>query len=142
MDAFKLIGEPVKARHYYYSELDVYYTQWDKVSTTVKDKLAVIDHLTDEQKETINKKHSSTENMIAAVKADKASKQLHENPAYTLDQIIAAIESCKRETENIFNLPPPKKEEPKPEAGSSEKKAEEAPADAEMKDEQPKEEAK
>ena len=141
MDAFKLIGEPVKARHYYYGELDVYYAQWDKVSTVIKDKLGVIDHLTDEQKETINKKHTSTENMIAAVKADKASKQLYENPAYTLDQIIAAIESCKRETENIFNLPPPPKVE-KPEAGSSEKKAEEAPADAEMKDEQPKEEAK
>ena len=140
MDAFKLIGEPIRARHYYYGELDVYYAQWDKVSTVVKDKLGVIDHLTDEQKETINKKHTSTENMIAAVKADKASKQLYENPAYTLDQIIAAIESCKRETENIFNLPPPKVE--KPEAGSSEKKAEDAPADAEMKDEQPKEEAK
>jgi len=140
MDAFKLIGEPIRARHYYYGELDVYYAQWDKVSTVVKDKLGVIDHLTDEQKETINKKHTSTENMIAAVKADKASKQLYENPAYTLDQIIAAIESCKRETENIFNLPPPKVE--KPEAGSSEKKGEDAPADAEMKDEQPKEEAK
>ena len=54
----------------------MYYAQWDKVSTVIKDKLGVIDHLTDEQKETINKKHTSTENMIAAVKADKASKQL------------------------------------------------------------------
>ena len=57
MDAFKLIGEPVKARHYYYGELDVYYAQWDKVSSVIKDKLGVIDHLTDEQKETINKKN-------------------------------------------------------------------------------------
>ena len=146
MDSFKQIGEPVKARHYYYSELDVYFAQFDKVSTTIKDKLGVIDHLTDEQKETINKKHDTTETMIAAVKADKAAKQLHEDPAYTLDQIIAAIETCKRETEAIFNLPPPKPASPEKkaeEAGSSEKKAETAPeADAEMKDEQPKEEAK
>jgi hypothetical protein len=141
MEAFKLIGEPVRARHYYYSELEVYYAQYEKISSVIKDKMMVIDHLTDEQKETINKKHTSTENMIAAVKADKAAKQLHENPAYTLDQIIAAIDSCKRETENIFNLPPPKVEKKPEEAGSSEKKAE-APADAEMKDEQPKEEAK
>jgi len=35
MDGFKQIGEPVKARHYYYSELEVYYAQWAKVSTTV-----------------------------------------------------------------------------------------------------------
>lgn len=147
MDGFKMIGEPVKARHYYYSELEVYYAQWEKVSTHVKDKLDVIE-LTDENKALIGKEHASAEAIIAGVKKDKESKQLHENPAYTLDQIISAIETCKRKTEAIFNLPPPKKEattaEKTAEAGSSEKKAEAAPADAEMKNEEEpkKEEAK
>ena len=134
MDAFKQVGEPVKARHYYYGELEVYYAQFEKLAENIKQKLVSIEHLTDAQKETINKKLTSTENLIAAVKADKAAKELYQDPAYTLDQIIAAIEVCKRETEAIFNLPPPAAE-----AGSSEKKAE-APADAEMKNEEPKKE--
>lgn len=46
---FKLIGEPVKARHFYYSELDVYYAQFDKIKQVAVDKLAVLDHLTDAQ---------------------------------------------------------------------------------------------
>lgn len=29
LNKFKEIGEPVKIRHYYYSELDVYYNQWE-----------------------------------------------------------------------------------------------------------------
>jgi hypothetical protein len=47
IDKFKLIGEPVKARHYYYSELAVYYAQFDKVAENIKSKLASIEHLTD-----------------------------------------------------------------------------------------------
>lgn len=141
MDGFKMIGEPVKARHYYYSELEVYYAQWEKVSTTIKDKIDVIE-LTEANKELINKEHTTCETLIAGVKADKAAKELHQNPDYNLDQIINAIETCKRKTEAIFNLPPPKPEpttaeKKAEEAGSSDKKAERAPeADAEMKNEE------
>jgi hypothetical protein len=147
IDKFKKIGEPVKARHFYYSELEVYYSQFEKVAETVNQKLGSIEHLTDSQKETINEKLRTTETLIAGVKADRASKQLHQDPAYTLDQIINAIEKCKRETEAIFNLPPPKSKPEESTADSGEKKTEadaKAPeADAEMKNEEPKaEEAK
>jgi len=57
------------------------------------------------------------------VKGDRAAKQLHEDPMYNLDGIINTMETLKKETTAIFERPPPKP------------KAEEKPADAEMKDE-------
>jgi hypothetical protein len=85
LDKFKQIGEPVKARHFYYSELEIYYAQFDKVAETVKQKLGVIDHLTEENKGKINEKLTAAETLIAGVKADRAAKELHQDPAYTLD---------------------------------------------------------
>ena len=32
IDEFKSIGEPAKQRHFYYSELHVYYTQFEKLT--------------------------------------------------------------------------------------------------------------
>jgi hypothetical protein len=140
----------VKARYFYYSELEVYYSQFEKVQTTIKDKLDVIEHFTDAQKETLNKKLTDMETLIAGVKADRDSKKPYENPAYKLEQIIESIDSTRRDTETIFNMPAPiKTSERKAEdstADSGERKAEKqtAPdADAEMKVEEPKaEEAK
>ena len=88
--------------------------------------------------------------IIDGVKADRAAKQLFQDPAYNLDQIINGLAALKKETESIFNLPPPKpKTEEKPAtdekmedaskengAAAEEKKEEPAEAkDAEMKDE-------
>ena len=146
LDKFKQIGEPIKARHFYYSELDVYYGQFDKVKEVIQQKLGSIEHLTDAQKEDISKKLETAQTLIDGVKADAAAKQKHENPAYTLDQIISTIDTTKRQTEAIFNLPPPppksaEKEKEKEEATGEQKQetraAEEAPTgDAEMKDEE------
>jgi len=60
---------------------------------------------------------------MEGVKADRAAKQLHEDPTYNLDGIINTLETLKKETQTIFDRPPPKP------------KVEEKPADAEMKDE-------
>ena len=49
---------------------------------------------------------------MEGVKADRASKQLHEDPLYNLDGIILTLSTLKKETETIFNRPPPKPEEP------------------------------
>lgn len=35
LDRFKQIGEPVKARHLYYTELDVYLTQFEKITENI-----------------------------------------------------------------------------------------------------------
>ena len=101
MDEFKPKGDKLKARLNFYSHLEGYYAQYDKLSSSIKEKLEMIDHLTDEQKETLDKKQTSTMNFIAEVK--KASKKLHKDPAHTLDQIMEAIESLQKESENIFN---------------------------------------
>lgn len=78
------------------------------------------------------------------VKADRAAKQLFQDPAYNLDQIINGLSALKKETEGIFNLPPPKPkveekadENMKPEDAPAEGENKEgaAPTDADMKDE-------
>ena len=88
----------------------------------IAEKLTNIEHLTDGQKEEIAKRQEPAVTFIEGVKADRAAKQLFENPKYNLDSIIHTLSTLKKETEAIFNRPPPKVEEPKPEA------------DAEMKD--------
>jgi len=91
---------------------------------------------------------------MEGVKADKASKQPHDDPLYNLDGIINTLDTLKKETEAIFNKPPPKPvvEEPAADANMKDEKAPEggeqpagdAPAeakvdgDAEMKNEEAK----
>lgn len=45
---FKAIGDPVKQRHFYYSELDVYFGQFNQIGQNINDKLGSIEHLTEE----------------------------------------------------------------------------------------------
>jgi len=49
---------------------------------------------------------------MEGVQADRASKQPHDDPLYNLDGIIRTLETLKKETDAIFNRPPPKPEEP------------------------------
>ena len=49
---------------------------------------------------------------MTAVKSDRASKELFQDPLYTCDQIIGTMDSLKKDTEGIFNLPPPKPKSP------------------------------
>jgi len=80
------------------------------------------------------------------VKKDRESKQLYQDPAYKLDDIINGISHLKSQCEGNFNLPPPKKEA-SPDVNmedadkkDGDKKAEEngkpAAEDAEMKNEE------
>lgn len=112
---FKAIGDPAKKRHFYHSELPTYYTQWDKVNNLINSKLVDIEHLTDSQKELITKKQSEALALFAGVKAEQESKPLYENPSYSVEQIDNIIQSTKKETEAIFNLPPPKPKVEEPE---------------------------
>jgi len=49
---------------------------------------------------------------MEGVQADRASKQPHDDPLYNLDGIIRTLETLRKETDAIFNRPPPKPEEP------------------------------
>ncbi len=64
----------MKSRHFYYGELDVYYPQFDKIVETVNSKLVSIEHLTDNQKEKINKKLEDAIKFMEGVKADREQK--------------------------------------------------------------------
>ncbi len=145
-EKFRAIGEPVKQRHFYYTELDVYYAQFDKAAKDIQAKLENSGHLQGEQMETVIKKLEEARKFFEGVKADQAAKKLYENPAYSLNQIIQTLSLLKSETDAIFNAPPPKVEKSdekmkEDEAKSSEKKEEAAPEDSEMKNEEPAKEA-
>lgn len=47
LEKFRTIGEPVRNRFNYYSELDIYFEQFDKLAAAINEKLASIEHLTD-----------------------------------------------------------------------------------------------
>lgn len=135
LDKFKAIGEPVRQRHFYYSELDVYFSQLGEAVSRIRNRADTIEHITEDQKSLIQKKIDATNDFFGKVKADRESKQLYENPAFTLDQIISTLSLLKSETDAIFSkVKAPKAEEPK-----KEEKPEEAEAkqeDAEMKNEE------
>jgi len=86
---------------------------YDNVTKNVANRTSVIEHLTDEQKETLGKKVSVCTEFIDKAKADIAAKKTYEDPAYTLENVQSYIKLLISETDSIFNAPPPKKEEPK-----------------------------
>jgi len=67
---------------------------------------------------------------MEGVKADRAAKELHQDPIYNLDGIILTLETLKKETESIFNRPPPKVEAPPVDEKMDEEKAKEAEGEA------------
>jgi len=148
---FRSIGDPVKNRHYYYSELDLYFEQHENAQKDITNKIASKPDLTDMQKEQIGSKQNSAASLMDGVKKDRESKQLFEDPAYKLDDVINCISNLKSETEGIFSLPPPKEKSPDAKMDGDDEKKEEKPAeeadkgkeDVEMKNEEkPAEEAK
>ena len=102
MSKFKAIGDPVKQRHFYYSELEVYYAQWATIREKINTRYECIDHLTELQKEIVASKAKVAQDLIDGVKADRAAKELHEDPKYTLEEIIAAIAQAKKDTDAIL----------------------------------------
>lgn len=102
-------------------------------------KLVDIPHLTDSQKELITKKQSEAVDLMARVKAEQESKKLYEDPSFSLDQIDSVLINTKKETEAIFNLPPPKPkvEEPKKDVPMEESKPSEGADEPPAMEEQP-----
>lgn len=101
-------------------------------------KLTSIETLTDGQKEEVAEKRAAAVKFMEGVQADRAAKQPHDDPLYNLDGIIRTLETLKKDTDAIFNRPPPKVEEP-PAADANmkedEKPAGEKPAEGEKQPE-------
>lgn len=113
------------ARHWYYTEVDQYFGKFEAQSAHINKRLGEIEHLTDDDKTTVNLKLTNSIDFFGKVRADKEGKQLYQEPAFGIDGIVAHLNLLSAETEAIFNKPPPKKEEPKPEAKPEDKPAEE-----------------
>tara|TARA_B110000285_G_scaffold230771_1_gene297991 strand:+ start:1269 stop:1571 length:303 start_codon:yes stop_codon:yes gene_type:complete len=79
---------------------------------------------------------------MARVKAEQESKKPYEDPSFSLDQIDSVLINTKKETEAIFNLPPPKPkadkvEEPKKDVPMEESKPSEGADEPPAMEEQP-----
>ena len=134
LDQFKEIGEPVISRQWYYTEIDQYFNEFNDLAEHITKRTGEIEHLTEDQKATLNLKLQNSIDFMGKVRSDKESKQLFQDPAYGIDGVVAHLKLLRSETEAIFSAPPPKKEEPKPEEKSAEGKTEgdqkaEAPVD-------------
>jgi len=103
LEKFRQIGEPVKQRHFYYSELDIYFTQFAELEKRLLSRAQDTEHITPEQTELINSKVTLARTFFDNVKADRAKKQLYENPDFNLDQIINNLSLIKSECEAIFS---------------------------------------
>ena len=73
---FKAIGDPIKARQYYYSELDVYFGQFDNLTKHIQSQFEKFPLLSDQQRNQILEKHQKVQEFMNNVKADRDSKQL------------------------------------------------------------------
>ena len=98
MKEFKKIGDPVKQRHFYYSELNVYYDQFDTIVKNIQSKMGTVETCTDDRKEEVNTKVTAAQTFMEGVKADQNGKQPHQDPAYNLDGILLTLETLKKET--------------------------------------------
>lgn len=112
LKSFRDVGEPIKKRHWYYTEVVSILASYDNVTKNIIKRTQEIEHLTDDQKETLGKKVSACAEVIEKANADIAAKKTWEDPAYTLEQVQSYIQLLISETDSIFNAPPPKKEEP------------------------------
>lgn len=72
---------------------------------------------------------------MEGVKKDRESKQLFEDPKYNLDGIIHTLTTLKKQTDAIFNKPPPKREEPKDADANKENENDDKKADEKQADE-------
>jgi heat shock protein 4 len=74
IEKFKAIGEPVKNRHFYYSELDLYFAQFDELSKRVLSRNENTEHITPEQQESVKEKVALAQKLMDQVKADRLAK--------------------------------------------------------------------
>jgi len=82
---FKTIGEPIKRRHAYYDELDVYFRQFEKICEGIQSQFNKYPLLSDHQRSEIMSKHHEVSEFMENVKADRKEKRLDQDPAFTID---------------------------------------------------------
>ena len=82
----------------------------------------------------MNKKMQAAKDFVEKVKADRAAKELYQDPAFKLDDVIHNNTYLKKEVDLIFNAPPPKPKEEKKEDEKMADESKEAPKDEKKED--------
>lgn len=76
---FKQLGEPIKQRQFYYSEVGVYFEQYDRLGEQLQTILGK-GTLDEKQSKQLLDKHSSLQDVITKYKTDLEGKQLWDDP--------------------------------------------------------------
>lgn len=131
LEHFRQIGEPVKARCFYWGEIPSMESQLEKATEVIQQKLAApeLAHLTDEQRDNVLKKHQATNDFFGKVRTDRQAKSDCQDPGFKLSDIESMLSSLKTETNAIFATPPPKPESPPKEKEDAKMEGPEAPAE-------------
>ena len=80
---FKSIGDPIKQRQFYFSELDVYFHQFQEITNTIQSQIG---GLSDLQRDAVLKKHNAAMDLMSRVEEGK--KTPHLTPSVPLEEII------------------------------------------------------
>jgi len=92
--------------------------------------------MADHNRKAVIDKVALVQEFMSNVRVEFDTKPKYIDSAFSLDGVSSKIDLLESETRAIFAIPPPKKEEVKPEGTKPEEpKPQEASADAEMKDE-------
>ena len=104
LDHFKKIGNPVKERFRFHSEIDVFFTQFANFALEMNEKLNSIP-LTIEQRNEILTKYTELEGYFAVIKAEIANKKLFEDIPFSIDEVHEKLDNLKYTVNKIFASP-------------------------------------
>lgn len=124
--AFKKVGLPIKERHRFYSEIEVFLQQFQNFGQEMNERLNT-STLTDQQRGDILAKYTEMQAYFNELQTTIGGKPLYEEPGYQIDDVHMKLDTFKDTVNKLFTAPPPQPEK------SAEKKAE--GADVEMKPE-------
>lgn len=143
LSAFRAIGDPIKRRYVFHSMIEESYKIFGIVCSKINTKLADA-KMSDDNRNSIISKVGVAQEMMDKLRKELDTRPKHEDMSVTLESVQRGIEMLEAETKAIFDLPPPKVEEPKkeePAAAKEEQPAEAAPEakgeDVEMKEGEP-----
>lgn len=128
LEEFKKVGLPIKERHRFYTEIEIYFEQFKNFCADMNDRIQMVPHLTDDQRSTILKMHSELDTFLSSIKTAIESKKTSEDPGFSIDDVNNRLDTFKYSVNSILNSPPPVQ---KPD-DKAPPKEEAKPADAEM----------
>mmetsp|Transcript_18144 Transcript_18144/g.31007 ORF Transcript_18144/g.31007 Transcript_18144/m.31007 type:complete len:106 (+) Transcript_18144:1867-2184(+) len=89
------IFEPVKQRYFYYSEVDIYFGQFDSFSQSINSKLKGA-KVSKHEMDAMMKLYEEVQQFMIEVRVDRDSKQEFMDPKFSIDLIVGRIDDLKR----------------------------------------------